>query len=375
MRISILNVHHPPFDKRVFHKVARSLVDAGHEVVSIVPSDEPVEDTGGVRFVTIPPAKSLPNRLVSVWRLIRAGMKEKADACLAVEPESWCAGLVIRLLTGRKLVFDVHEHAPSEFAKFFPASMAGPVEWLTLKVMRLFARFTHHIILTRTSFDEQFRGLATPRTVVINTNHLQPQCDDIPAALKERYASRPTLIHQGIFGDVRGSWQLLDAVKLVVKEKPDVKCILLGDYVYGSIDAYKTAIDEAGLADAIDLIPPVPFEKVSAYIAVSEIGLILFQPGPINHTLAMPHKMFDYMREGKPTIAPDFAVEVSAIMKDTDCGLLVDVTRPEAIADAILRLLNNPDEANRLGNNGREAVETRFNWQQEEKKLLEIFSP
>lgn len=42
----------------------------------------------------------------------------------------------------------------------------------------------------------------------------------------------------------------------------------------------------------------------------------------------MPHKLFDYMREAKPVIAPDFAIEVARIVDDAGCGVLVEVTEP-----------------------------------------------
>ena len=374
MRICILNVLHDPDDKRVFQKVARSLVDGGHQVISVVPATKDLPTGQGVEFETIPPARSLPHRLMSVMRLIRKGRKVKADVYVGVEPESWVAALVIKLFLRCKVVFDVHEYVPTEFAKFFPRFLQGFMAWLTLKFMRGFARCTDHIILTRNSFDNQFRGLNVPRTVVINTNHVQPPCTDIPRELRDRYGEHPTLIHQGLFGDVRGSWQLLDAVKIVAAERPNLKCIVLGKYAYGNLDDYKSAIHDANLDGVFDIIDWVPYEAVPAYIAVSDAGLILFQPGPINHTLAMPHKLFDYMRESVPVVAPAFALEVKTIMEDAGCGLLVDVTRPEAIAEAILTLLNDADEAARLGANGREAVEQKYNWQAEEAKLLAAFA-
>ncbi|MBX7259310.1 MAG: glycosyltransferase [Candidatus Hydrogenedentes bacterium] len=374
MKICILNVLHPPFDKRVFHKVATSLVRAGHTVVSIVPSTEPVPETQGITFHVIPPAASIRGRLISVVRLIRHGLRERADVYLGVEPESWFAGLVVKCLLGCKVVLDLHEYVPTEFAKFFPKSLHAAVAWITLAAMRIFARFTDHIILTRNSFDGQFAGLSTPRTVVINTNHVQPACGEIPEELSQRYGARPTLIHQGLFGDVRGSWKLLEAVRIVVRQKPDLKVIILGEYSYGSLDEYHLAIKNAGLDAVFDFESWVAYEKVPAYIAVSDIGLILFQPGPINHTLAMPHKLFDYMREAKPTIAPEFALEVRAIMAEADCGILVNVTDPQSIADAILRLLDDPAEARRLGENGRRAVETKFNWQNDERNLIAAFA-
>ncbi|HNT89084.1 MAG TPA: glycosyltransferase, partial [Candidatus Hydrogenedentes bacterium] len=168
--------------------------------------------------------------------------------------------------------------------------------------------------------------------------------------------------------------QLLDAMKRIAREVPDIKCVLLGGYVYGSLDDYRGAIREAGLDAHFDILGVVPYEAVPAHIAVSRVGLILFQPGLVNHTLAMPHKLFDYLREGKPVVAPDFAVEVARIVREADAGLLVDVTRPEAIADAVLRLLRDPAEAARLGGNGRRIVETKYNWEREEARLRDVFT-
>ncbi len=375
MKICLLNVLHEPFDKRVFQKVARSLTAAGYEVVSICPcAGPPPEETNGVRFVAIPPAQSKKHRLVSVIRLIQLGRKERADVYMGPEPESWVAALVLKVLTGARAVFDMHEHAPTEFSKFFPKPMQPFLEWTTRRMMRMFARFTDLIILTRQSFDSEWAGLRTPRALVINTNHLQAPCAGIPEALRLRYADCPTVIHQGQFGEARGSYQLLEAVKLVVKEIPNFRCILLGEYVSGNEEAYRKTVNEAGLAENIHFLGTARYEDVPAHIAVARAGLILFQPGLLNHTLAMPHKLFDYMREMKPVIAPDFALEVAHIVKEADCGILVDVTSPQAIAEAILRLLRNPVEAKRLGENGRRLVETKYNWQADEKRLLDAFA-
>jgi glycosyltransferase involved in cell wall biosynthesis len=374
MHICILNVLHTPLDKRVFQKVAKSLAAAGHEVTTIVPSATPIADRDGVRFLTTPVVRSLAARTLAVLGLVRRGRGVRCEAYLAVEPESWVAALLLKVLTGRRVVFDVHEPIPSEFAKFFPAAIRPLVSWATVRAMRLFARHTDHIILTRESLGAEFEGLKVPRSVVLNTNHLQPKCRVVPAGLRTRFSDHPTLIHQGLFGDVRGSYELLGAMKTVVGEFPAARCILLGEYVYGDERAYREAIRASGLEHAFQWLGVVPFEDVPAHIAVSRIGLLLLQPTVPGHTLAMPHKIFDYMREGIPVIAPDFAVEVRRIVSEADCGILADVTNPAAIAAAVLHLLRNPAEAERLGANGRRIVESKYNWQHDERALLEVFA-
>jgi glycosyltransferase involved in cell wall biosynthesis len=375
MKICILQVIHTPNDKRVFHKEAKSLVRAGHEVLSIVPSDEPLPSiVDGVHLETTPIATGMAARLLASLRIVPRGLRAKADVYLCVEPETWVSGLIIKLLTRRRVVFDQHEHVPSKFADKFPGPFRPLVNWLTVRVMRFMARFTDHVILTKNCLEEPYEGLSVPRTVVLNTSHLQPPCADVSEELRERYANRPVIIHQGLFGDVRGSYQLLDAMKILSRKIPGIKCILLGKYVYGNESDFRKAVTEAGLDSTIDMYDEIPFDDVPPYITVSEVGLILFQPGPMNHILAMPHKMFDYMREGKPLIAPEFAIEVAHIVREADCGLLVDVSNPEAIADAVQQLLEDTAMAQRLGQNGRRCVETTYNWQEDERKLLEVFN-
>ena len=374
MKICMLQVLHEADDKRMFHKVGKSLAAAGHDVISVCASDTPLPpEVEGIRLVAIPHAPSKRGRLKSVVRLVRIGLKERADCYVAPEPESWVAALLVKLRTGARVVFDMHEHPPTEFAKFFPRPVQGFIAWTTTRVMQFLARFTDHIILTRESFRPDWGNTRTPMTVVINTNHLQPPCTQIPEAMRARYAGRPVIIHQGIFGDLRGSWQLLDAVKLLAPEFPGLKCIVLGRYVYGSEGEYRAAIHEAGLDDVFDLPGVVPFEDVPAYIAVSQVGLILFQPGLHNHTIAMPHKLFDYMREGVPVVVPDFSLEVRRIVLEADCGHLVDVTDPAAIAEGIAALLRDPERARQLGQQGRQIIETTYNWQRDEAKLLAVF--
>ena len=54
-------------------------------------------------------------------------------------------------------------------------------------------------------------------------------------------------------------------------------------------------------------------------------------------------------------------------------GISVDPENVEEIADAIRYLLDHPDEARQMGENGRRAVKEQYNWGVEEKKLLALY--
>lgn len=54
-------------------------------------------------------------------------------------------------------------------------------------------------------------------------------------------------------------------------------------------------------------------------------------------------------------------------------GVLVDPIRPQAIADALAGLLDNPEEAFRLGQRGRERARAEFTWQRTAQGLLDVY--
>lgn len=383
MNACVLAVLHESDDKRMYHKVIRSLAAAGYSVTYICPraplhreKPDTWMDSKGIRFVHTPPAGGLFRRFVATLRLIRIARNIQTDVLIAPEPESWVAALTVKLLSGgrKQVVFDMHEYAAGQFARYFPSVFQNLIEGLTRKIMRLMARFTRLIILTRESFDSEWAGLSVPRITVINTNHLQPPCTEKAPELAALGPDAQILLHQGVFSAKRGAYQLLDAVERLVPKHQNLRCVILGRYVSDDEPQFRDTIRRKNLEEYILLIPEVPFVRVPSYIACARIGLILFQPGIRNHVLAMPHKLFDYMREGCPVIAPDFAVEVARIVQETECGLLVDVTRPEAIAGTIDRLICDPKLAQTLGSNGRRAVENRYNWGYDEKVLLEGFA-
>lgn len=74
---------------------------------------------------------------------------------------------------------------------------------------------------------------------------------------------------------------------------------------------------------------------------------------------------------GKPVVAGRSGGVADAVI-DGETGLLVDGSRPEEIAEAILRLMADPEFARRLGENGWKRVEKELNWRQFTARLLEI---
>ena len=104
----------------------------------------------------------------------------------------------------------------------------------------------------------------------------------------------------------------------------------------------------------------------------AKIGLVLTHPVS-NHLKGQPVKLYEYMSAAIPVIASNFPLWCE-IVEGSGCGLVVNPLDPRAIADAVIYLLDNQEEAEKMGLRGRRAVETRFNWDQEKEKLFQCYS-
>ena len=62
-----------------------------------------------------------------------------------------------------------------------------------------------------------------------------------------------------------------------------------------------------------------------------------------------------------------------SLVEETGCGLCVEPTDIDAVADAVGYLAGHPEEARRMGMNGRRWAESKYNWASEEKKLLALY--
>jgi glycosyltransferase involved in cell wall biosynthesis len=56
-----------------------------------------------------------------------------------------------------------------------------------------------------------------------------------------------------------------------------------------------------------------------------------------------------------------------------DCGIIVPVRDPEAIAQAIEELINNPDKRSELSKRGRERILKYFSWKVAAHEMVDLY--
>ena len=78
------------------------------------------------------------------------------------------------------------------------------------------------------------------------------------------------------------------------------------------------------------------------------------------------------MSAGLPIVASNFPLW-REIVEGNKCGICVEPTDSAAIGKAVQYLVDNPAEASEVGQNGRRAVLRKYNWTNEEQKLLALY--
>jgi len=125
------------------------------------------------------------------------------------------------------------------------------------------------------------------------------------------------------------------------------------------------------LTKNVEIVPWVSYDKKEEYSAKASMGIVTYLSYP-NNISCLPNKLFDYMLMSLPVVASNFPL-YKEVIDESQCGIIVDPSNPDEIAKAITYLIEHPEEAVHLGNNGRRAVEERYNWEVEGKKLLEVY--
>lgn len=151
-------------------------------------------------------------------------------------------------------------------------------------------------------------------------------------------------------GQEYGIEVLLKAMPFVLKEVPNSILILVGDNI---TPHQRQLINSLGISKHVRIYGVRPHEEVVNFIMAADLCI-----GPLYPTLAIPHKVLEYMICGKPVITG-----IQSVSKDLNPNnnfLLVQPT-PEDVINAIKKVLHDNNLAKKLGSNGKRDV-SNFTW-------------
>jgi len=358
---------HGAFDDRIFHKEVKSLSNAGYKVVLIAPHDKK-ELIGNIEIIPIPKARNRLERMaMSTIRVLYLALKQKADVYHFHDPELIPAGFIIKLFTGKKVVYDVHEHYPKDILDkyYIPKIFRYLIAKIFDSIEKIFVPFFNFVIYATSIIGDRYKMMSVSSELIANYPLLR---------LSRSFKKDPQkyIIYLGGMTSYRGIHELLEAFSKVVKNHQNWSLYLVGEITPESFSKeISELIFNLNIKEKVKLISWVPYEEKEKYSSISSIGVVNYLPYA-NNMSGLPNKLFDYMLIGLPVVTSNFPL-YKEIVNGSKCGIPVDPTNPKEIAKAIEYLIEHPDEAKQMGENGRKAVLEKYNWEHEEKKLLRIY--
>lgn len=366
IRICHLSSAHRGLDVRIFLKECVSLAAAGYETHLVIAANEKEvseAESMGIKIHSLKISEYRFSRfIIQAWRTYKIAKKINAEIYHFHDSEliPFC---ILLSISGKKVIYDVHEDLPIDILtkdwinpyirKFVSLAMRG-IEFFG-------AKFFFSVVAATPFIAKRFSKI-TKHVVAINNYPKLSEFD-------EQYFlgdKLPEVCYIGGISRIRGIQELVLAMS---KTQSGAKLNLCGSFNEPDVEYYCKAlpgwksISELGFVDRI---------RIREVLHRSVAGLVTLHP-VINYLDALPVKMFEYMAAGIPVISSDFPLWREIII-DNECGICVDPTNPSAIAEAIDYFVNNPDVARSMGAKGRSAVLKKYNWHEEEKKLIQMYS-
>ena len=377
-----------PLDRRVWLE-SQALLARGYRVSVICPKgpgDPARQHIDGVDIYKYRPAPEAEGLLGFVWEFayswvrtawlsLAAWRNRRFDIIQACNPPDtfWFLALLWRV-RGVRFVFDHHDLNPELFLSRFGApESAGQrlqysgLKWLERRSFRTADRIT--------STNESYKAVAVRRggrrpdevTVVRSGPDTEQMRPIYPA--NPRPADGINLTYLGIMGPQDGVDQVLLVMEELVHRRglTQVTATLLG---FGDcLDDLKKQSTALGLDDHVTFTGRVDRIAIAEHLSRSDIGLCPDLKTPLNDLSTM-NKTMEYMSYGLPAVSFDL---VETRVSGADTLLYVPTGDTGAFADAVERLIDDPELRVELGQKARERVSSQLDWRPQAEAYVGVF--
>lgn len=305
---------------------------------------------------------------VWIYSIFKIALQHKADVILVRDLPLTLPAILVGKILRRKVVFDMAECHPEIFKNYFRwgvKSIFIENPWVGAFVERLTIRYIDYVFVMCEESKQRLLDLGMSEfkvAVAGNTARIVPHAKPI----KPRSEIR--IIYVGMIGEFRGLDTVIDAMPALLGEhKLNVYIDIVGS-IGGYLNNLKIKVNSMGLQDRVIFCGWVENERIDSYIDNADIGVLpLWKLSHYNVTVS--NKLFDYMACSLPVISSD-TTAMARIVKEANCGLVFE-ERNAASFIACVRILCDVNLRRELGANGRNAVESTYNWKRTSKVINE----
>ncbi|MHB8420477.1 MAG: glycosyltransferase family 4 protein [Myxococcales bacterium] len=305
---------------------------------------------------------------------VGALLARRPDVVLATSPQflTGLAGFWLAKLFRRPFVFEVRDLWPRSIVAVGALAAHSPVVRALEVVERTLYRGADRIVTVTDSFVEEIASTGVARSklsVVKNGVDLElfrpgPRDDRLRRELGLEGKFVATYI--GTHGMAHGLGTILDAAA-ALRNDARFAFLLIGEGAEKRMLQARAATE--GLTH-VRFLDQQPREKLPAYLAASDLCLVLLRAKPLFRTV-IPSKIFELWGCGRP-IALGVEGEARGLVEESGGGVAFPPEDSAALVRLMRELAADPERANRLGRAGRRDLAAHFSRPVLAKRYLDI---
>jgi glycosyltransferase involved in cell wall biosynthesis len=363
MRVCHLTSVHARYDTRIFQKECRSLSKAGYEVSLIVADGNGDEIVDKIKIYDVGFESNRIKRTISVLgRLNTKALELDCEIYHFHDPELIFSGLKLKK-AGKKVIFDMHENIPADISekKYLPVFLRKLFSKIYEKLEIYAVKRLDGIVSTIQSVNTRLAPYNNNIKLVTNYPDVLNNIEKLP--IKENILC--------FAGAIVPNWQHKEIIQ-ALDNLENVKYLMAGP-------AEANYLEELKLLKSwskVEYLGVVPINTVFEMYKKATIGMVIHiyckNMDGVNGSLSNT-KLFEFMNWEIPVICTDYVLWKEIVDKNEKCGICINPYNTNAISESINYLINNPELAKKMGKSGRNAVIKKYNWQSQEKILLDLY--
>ena len=165
--------------------------------------------------------------------------------------------------------------------------------------------------------------------------------------------------------------QLIKAFALVHKKYPNLSLYVIGQAPKRQ-ELNSTAIlaSELGVSNCVRFTGAISYTDIPGMLTDADI-LVLARPNNMQAQYGFPTKLGEYLLTGNPVVVTRVG-DIPQYIEDGVSGMVAEPSSPEDFASKIIWLLDHPDKARKIGENGKQVALKYFNNEVEARKIITI---
>ena len=301
-----------------------------------------------------------------VWRILR---RRKPSALYQRTSQQDFCGSILSVLLDVPLLLEVN-NSMSWAAKNWNKSRSHLVDTLCERI-NIYSASKLAVISEVLKNSLVSSGVPSDK-IIVNPNGVDPTKFDSKlecTKLCQQFPGKRYFVgFIGIFGQWHGVLTLASCVKHVVAGRSDVQFAIIGD---GQLkDKMVSILERDGVRDRVWFAGVVNHAEAPKYLSICDVLVSPHEDMEDGSAFfGSPTKIFEYMAMGKGIVASRVG-QLGEILDDGVDAILVEQKNPLALADAILKLLQNPEARLKMGRAARDKVISRYTWEQNFRRAV-----